>query len=46
MAADINQPLADRIGIHAGQVFVEDRQDSRKPLDLYGIQVDTGQRPN
>jgi serine/threonine protein kinase/class 3 adenylate cyclase len=44
LAAQIQQPLADRIGIHAGEVFLEDREGSRKPLDLFGIQVDCGAR--
>ncbi|MBI2861557.1 MAG: protein kinase [Chloroflexi bacterium] len=33
--------VSDRIGIHLGEVFIEKREDSTKPKDLYGIQVDT-----
>lgn len=33
-------PLRDRIGIHIGEVVVEERLDSTKPKDLYGLQVD------
>lgn len=44
LAQEMKQPLADRIGIHAGEVFIEDRQGSRKPLDLFGIQVDSAAR--
>lgn len=32
--------IADRIGIHVGEVFVEEREDLAKRKDLYGIQVD------
>ena len=44
MALDIGYPIADRIGIHAGEVLVEERADSRKPMDLFGIQVDSSAR--
>ncbi|MBI4664574.1 MAG: hypothetical protein HY735_37760 [Verrucomicrobia bacterium] len=33
-------PLHDRVGIHIGEVVVEERPDSSKPKDLYGLQVD------
>lgn len=32
--------LLDRIGIHIGEVIIEERPGSSKPKDLYGIQVD------
>jgi class 3 adenylate cyclase len=35
------RPLLDRIGIHVGEVFIEENQGAAKPKDLYGIQVDT-----
>ncbi len=34
-------PLANRIGIHLGEVVVEEEENSDKTKDLYGIQVDT-----
>jgi class 3 adenylate cyclase len=34
-------PIKDRIGIHVGEVFIEDGGDSGKVKDLFGIQVDT-----
>src|ERR1043165_7659555 len=45
-AADrsVRAPILDRIGIHIGEVVVEERPDSPKPKDLYGIQVDTAAR--
>ncbi|MBM4381700.1 MAG: adenylate/guanylate cyclase domain-containing protein, partial [Deltaproteobacteria bacterium] len=37
--------MADRVGIHLGEVFVEERgAGAEKPLDLHGIQVDTTAR--
>jgi class 3 adenylate cyclase/outer membrane lipoprotein-sorting protein/tRNA A-37 threonylcarbamoyl transferase component Bud32 len=45
---DLNQnnrhPVRDRIGIHVGEVFVEHSGGSRKPIDLYGLQVDSTAR--
>jgi eukaryotic-like serine/threonine-protein kinase len=42
LAGEINRPILDRIGIHVGEVFIEEQQSSSaKPTDLYGIQVDT-----
>ena len=34
------RPMFDRIGIHVGEVFIEEASGT-KPKDLYGIQVDT-----
>ena len=33
--------VSDRIGIHVGEVFIEQEEGSGKTKDLYGIQVDT-----
>ena len=32
--------MQDRIGIHIGEVIIEERPGAAKPKDLYGIQVD------
>ena len=32
--------LLDRIGVHIGEVVIEEREGTAKPKDLYGIQVD------
>ncbi len=37
-------PLLDRIGIHLGEVFVEERDDIPKSKDFFGMQVDTAAR--
>lgn len=34
-------PIYDRIGIHVGEVFIEQSEGSNKLKDLFGIQVDT-----
>jgi tetratricopeptide (TPR) repeat protein/class 3 adenylate cyclase/tRNA A-37 threonylcarbamoyl transferase component Bud32 len=44
LAAEVGQKLALRIGLHAGEVFIEEHPESRKPMDLYGIQVDSSAR--
>ena len=41
LAGESGVAIADRIGIHLGEVFIEEREDSNKPKDLYGLQVDT-----
>lgn len=33
--------ILDRIGIHIGEVVIEEREGAIKPRDLYGMQVDT-----
>jgi len=33
--------IRDRIGIHIGEVVIEEREGTAKPRDLYGLQVDT-----
>ena len=36
-----DQPaLHDRVGIHVGEVFVEERRDAETPRNFYGLQVD------
>ncbi len=34
-------PILDRIGIHFGEVVIEDTEGGTKAKDLYGLQVDT-----
>jgi class 3 adenylate cyclase/tRNA A-37 threonylcarbamoyl transferase component Bud32/tetratricopeptide (TPR) repeat protein len=41
LAAEIACPIFDRIGIHVGEVLVEEDGDRGKAEALYGIQVDT-----
>ena len=41
LAVETGHPVFDRIGIHVGEVWVEERTGSGKSKDLYGIQVDT-----
>ncbi|MDQ7781075.1 MAG: protein kinase, partial [Planctomycetota bacterium] len=36
--------ISMRVGIHLGEVVIEERKDERKPLDLFGLQVDTAAR--
>jgi class 3 adenylate cyclase len=40
LSATTGTPVRDRIGIHIGEVIIEERPGSSKPKDLYGIQVD------
>lgn len=40
-ARDMGTHVADRIGIHVGEVFIEEVEGSDRVNDLYGIQVDT-----
>ncbi|MEW6155868.1 MAG: protein kinase [Verrucomicrobiota bacterium] len=40
LARETCRPLFDRIGIHVGEVFIEEIAGHSKPKDLYGIQVD------
>jgi hypothetical protein len=39
LAQSAAQPLPDRIGIHIGEVVIEEREGVPKPKDLYGVQV-------
>ena len=41
LAQETAQPVSDRIGIHVGEVVIEEAAGAAKPKDLYGIQVDT-----
>jgi class 3 adenylate cyclase len=34
-------PVEDRIGVHVGEVVIEEGAGAAKPKDLYGLQVDT-----
>ena len=36
-----SHPELDRIGIHIGEVVIEEREGAAKPRDLYGMQVDS-----
>ncbi|MEA3209718.1 MAG: hypothetical protein QOE70_2775 [Chthoniobacter sp.] len=42
LARETGQPVFDRIGIHVGEVFVQDRGSERR--NLFGIQVDSTAR--
>ena len=44
LAGETGRPVFDRIGIHVGEVFIEERAGADKPKDLHGIQVDTCSR--
>lgn len=39
---ETGQPVLDRIGIHVGEVFIQERGETRR--DLFGIQIDTTAR--
>jgi WD40 repeat protein/class 3 adenylate cyclase len=41
LGPDTVPAIRDRIGIHIGEVVIEEREGTAKPRDLYGIQVDT-----
>jgi WD40 repeat protein/serine/threonine protein kinase/class 3 adenylate cyclase len=41
LAKKTGQPVLDRIGIHVGEVVIEEQAAPGKPRDFYGIQVDT-----
>ena len=41
LAGTTGHSIFDRIGIHVGEVWIEERDTARKPKDLYGIQVDS-----
>lgn len=40
LAAQARRNISDRIGLHLGEVVIEERPDLPKPKDLYGLQVD------
>ena len=41
LASEAGRPVFDRIGIHVGEVWIQDHEGAGKPKDLYGLQVDT-----
>jgi len=41
LSAEIGRPVFDRIGIHVGEVWIEQHESAGKARDLYGLQVDT-----
>jgi len=41
LAAEAGRPVFDRIGIHVGEVWIDEHQGPGKAKDLYGIQIDT-----
>jgi class 3 adenylate cyclase len=44
LSEEVDYIVADRIGVHVGEVFIEEMEGSDKVNDLYGIQVDTAAR--
>lgn len=40
LARERSRPLLDRVGIHIGEVVIEERPGAPKPRDMYGLQVD------
>ena len=44
LAQGSTHPLRDRIGIHIGEVVIEEREGKEKPKELYGMQVDIAAR--
>jgi class 3 adenylate cyclase len=41
LSAEVGRPVLDRIGIHVGEVWIEEHESTGKAQDLYGPQVDT-----
>ena len=41
LSEELRIPVRVRIGIHIGEVFVEEDRKDKKLIDLYGMQVDT-----
>jgi tetratricopeptide (TPR) repeat protein/class 3 adenylate cyclase/tRNA A-37 threonylcarbamoyl transferase component Bud32 len=41
LSAEIGRLVFDRIGIHVGEVWIEEHEGTGKAQDLYGLQVDT-----
>jgi class 3 adenylate cyclase len=41
LSAEIGRLVFDRIGIHVGEVWIEEHEGAGKAQDLYGLQVDT-----
>ncbi|MBI4659149.1 MAG: DUF4384 domain-containing protein [Verrucomicrobia bacterium] len=40
LSQEAGRRVLDRVGVHIGEVVIEERPDSPKPRDLYGLQVD------
>jgi class 3 adenylate cyclase/tRNA A-37 threonylcarbamoyl transferase component Bud32 len=40
LSQELGRALLDRIGLHLGEVVIEERPDTPKPKTLYGLQVD------
>ena len=41
LSAEVGRLVFDRIGIHVGEVWIEEHESAGKAQDLYGLQVDT-----
>ena len=41
LSAEVDRLVFDRIGIHVGEVWIEEHEGAGKAQDLYGLQVDT-----
>jgi class 3 adenylate cyclase/tetratricopeptide (TPR) repeat protein len=41
LSAEVGRPVLDRIGIHVGEVWLDDEKRAGKAGNLYGLQVDT-----
>jgi class 3 adenylate cyclase/tetratricopeptide (TPR) repeat protein/tRNA A-37 threonylcarbamoyl transferase component Bud32 len=41
LSTEVGRPVLDRIGIHVGEVWLEDERKAGKAGHLYGLQVDT-----
>jgi len=41
LSAEVDRPVFDRIGIHVGEVWIEEHESAGKAQDLYGLQIDT-----
>jgi class 3 adenylate cyclase len=41
LSAEVGRLMFDRIGIHVGEVWIEEHESTGKAQDLYGLQVDT-----
>jgi len=41
LSAEVGRLVFDRIGIHVGEVWIEEHEGAGKAQDLYGLQVDT-----
>ena len=39
LSAEVGRPVFDRIGIHVGEVWIEEHESTGKAQDLYGLQM-------